>query len=259
MSMKGLKHTFSPDGLAALIASAKRTHTGRTRPLTTGQRISQSLKGRTPSRVTREKIRKTLTGVKLTIAHRNHISIGVVRHKQEKGLIGQAGFRGTHNSSKSSLPISYRSSYELQFMQLMDTDPNVLSYCYEAVVIGYEIAGAFHRYIPDFVVQLTTGVLLIEVRPRNLQIDPKSIAKFITARAFCRTAGWTFATVSREDMRHTPISRPSRTAENFTFGQLQRLTVDAPQANKTDTSMGHPHLWVEDIVRHSEETRRATA
>jgi len=260
LAMTGLKHTFSPEGLANLIAAARKTHTGRIRPLSTGQRISRSLIGRKHSEDRKEKIRATLLGRKLSVEHRNRISQGVVKHKQAKGLIGPAGFRGTYDSPKSSLPVWYRSSYELQFMQLMDADPNVLSYCYEAVVIGYTIDGALHRYIPDFVVQLTTGVLLVEVRPRNLQLDAKSIAKFSAARLFCQTAGWTFATVSREDMRSTSISSQARKTENaLPCGKVQRLIGEVTQTNKPDTSMGHPQMRVEDIVRHSEETRRATA
>jgi len=257
-AMLGKKHIMSEVGKASLAEAAHRTHTGRKRSQATCDAISQALLGRSVKESTKEKLREANLGKSLSAEHRLAISEGVVRHKLQKGLKGAAGFRGMHYSDKCDNPVKYKSSYELSFMKALDADPDVLYYLYEPMAIRYEYLSFVRHYIPDFQVVRQNCIELIEVRPRNLQSDSKSIAKFQAARRFCELCKWTFLLVSREDIRHMPIRNQARCPENVVgSGKAQRLIGDAIQANKPDTSAGLLSIGQdEEIVRYSGETRR---
>jgi hypothetical protein len=119
--------------------------------------------------------------------------------------------------------IVYRSSLELRFMMFCDSNPAVLAWASEELIIPYKspIDGKVHRYFPDFWImtrkrngEITESV--IEVKPKK-QCSPPDPAKRLTktgrksrryihdvkawginsakweaARALCEGKGWEF-------------------------------------------------------------------
>jgi hypothetical protein len=72
----------------------------------------------------------------------------------------------------SSKQITYRSSWELALMRVLDEHPNVKQWCSEGVQIPYKnpLTGRFTVYIPDFLVKYVDKdgnetVEMIEVKP----------------------------------------------------------------------------------------------
>ena len=66
--------------------------------------------------------------------------------------------------------IVYRSSWEYNFMEWLDTSPVVKSWNSEEVVVPYEVFGSVHRYFIDFCVKLTDDqVFWIEIKPKKYQ------------------------------------------------------------------------------------------
>jgi hypothetical protein len=68
--------------------------------------------------------------------------------------------------------IIYRSLWERHCMVYFDQNPNILKWCSEEVIIPYKspIDGRWHRYFPDFLIQVKTkegniDTILIEVKP----------------------------------------------------------------------------------------------
>ena len=68
--------------------------------------------------------------------------------------------------------IVYRSGWECKFMQRCDSDPNILLWSSEEIVIPYisPIDRKFHRYYPDFLIQTKQSdgskkTFVIEIKP----------------------------------------------------------------------------------------------
>lgn len=116
---------------------------------------------------------------------------------------------------------TYRSSWELVFMQFCDNNPNILNWASEAVHINYRnpLTGKNTIYVPDFLItyQDSAGgqrAEIIEVKPKkettlegakNIRDQASAIlnmAKWEAARAWCRAHGLTFRVVTEDMIFH---------------------------------------------------------
>lgn len=101
--------------------------------------------------------------------------------------------KGTYVSTKTGKTCYYRSSWELQYMQILDSDPVVFSWEYEFAYIPYELDGKLRRYLPDFHVTYADGHHeLIEVKPESLRETPMNFAKRWAAQDYCSVNGWAY-------------------------------------------------------------------
>lgn len=121
--------------------------------------------------------------------------------------------------------VVYRSSWELKVQKWLDTNPNVIEWSSEEVVIPYisPIDSKFHRYFVDFYAKVKNnqGQLteyLIEVKPYAQTIEPQvkkrvtkgyinevynwgiNSAKWKAAKEFCRKRGWEFKIMTEKDI-----------------------------------------------------------
>ena len=112
--------------------------------------------------------------------------------------------------SQSREPIIYRSSYEKTFIHWLESCPKVKSWASECLAIPYinKLDGEFHRYYPDFFVEMVDGQkILIEIKPKSqtmkpkTQFDPNSYAwkeyirnrcKWDAALEYCKNNGLLF-------------------------------------------------------------------
>jgi len=125
--------------------------------------------------------------------------------------------------------IVYRSSWELQFMGLLDKNPNVLQWASEEVVVPYKspLDNRWHRYFPDFIVRMRdrdgkTVVKMIEIKPRSQSVPPEvrkdgqritkkylrevatygvNNAKWEAAKEFCADRNWEFVVITEADIK----------------------------------------------------------
>lgn len=120
----------------------------------------------------------------------------------------------------------YMSSWELKLFRWCDTNPNVIEWGSETVVIPYEnpIDNKIHRYIVDAVIKLKTsdGIkkFLVEVKPFKQTVKPiettnknkKSLiyeqltfiqnqAKWAAARQWCKARGIEFTILTEKELR----------------------------------------------------------
>lgn len=128
--------------------------------------------------------------------------------------------------------IVYRSLWELKFLRTLDSDPNVIQYSSEELVIPYvsPVDGKPHRYFVDFLVKTksTKGkikIQAIEVKPDS-QTRPPDIgnkfktktgkvsrrylneaktyaintAKWEAAHKYCKERGWEFKVATEYDL-----------------------------------------------------------
>ena len=125
--------------------------------------------------------------------------------------------------------IKYRSSWELRFMNFLDTHPSVKQWASEAISIKYEntVAKKVKSYVPDFFIiyEDSNGNRkgeLVEIKPHKettLEAAGRSTknqiqavvnqAKWAAAAEFCKRNGLKFRVVTEHDM-FTNTKKPKR-------------------------------------------------
>jgi hypothetical protein len=125
---------------------------------------------------------------------------------------------------KGSLPILYRSSYELKYMRWADHNPAVISWGSESIIIPYQnpLTGKVSRYFVDSNITLKTkdGTLkkyLIEIKPSVQTLPPKpgkntkallrrqaeyvkNRAKWDSAQQWCAKKGYSFSILTEKHL-----------------------------------------------------------
>ena len=123
--------------------------------------------------------------------------------------------------------IAYRSGWEFSCMVRMDTDPAVLWWQSEEVIVPYTnpVNGAFARYFPDIVYAVrgpdgAERVMMVEIKPYAQTQPPraakrgarrsrviaealaysKNLAKWQAASRFCEKRGWEFKILTERDV-----------------------------------------------------------
>lgn len=124
-----------------------------------------------------------------------------------------------------SLNIIYRSLWERKFCKYCDTNPNVLEWGSEEIVLGYisPLDNRPHRYFPDFYIKVkeSTGQIkkyLIEIKPKKQTVEPekkqrvtkgylyemmeyaKNQAKWKAAEEWCIDQGWEFKVLTEIEL-----------------------------------------------------------
>lgn len=101
-----------------------------------------------------------------------------------RGRFGRNGFYYSQRFKKS---YHYRSSYELEAYQLLDSFPEVLEYSIESVAIPYYSEGILHHYFPDIIVTSKSGKkFMIEIKAFDFINTEINRQKFIEARKYCK-------------------------------------------------------------------------
>lgn len=126
---------------------------------------------------------------------------------------------------RGSFPIYYRSSYELKFQKWADSNPNVISWGSETVIIPYQnpLTGRISRYFTDFNITMRdkNGEIkkfLIEIKPSSQTVPPvqknrktksllyqqseyiKNQAKWQAATEWCTKKNMTFVILTEKHL-----------------------------------------------------------
>lgn len=121
--------------------------------------------------------------------------------------------------------VVYRSSWELKFMKWCDTNPSILEWGSETMVIPYKspVDRKVHRYFVDFYIKVkdksgNVSKYLIEIKPERFTKPPivpeKKTKRFIeevftygvnqskwkAANEFCEDKGWKFLVLTEKDL-----------------------------------------------------------
>jgi len=103
--------------------------------------------------------------------------------------------QGVYRSPKSMKLHNFKSSWELNLYKFLDGCKYVKAWESECVKIPYKYRGRVKRYLPDV---LINNRLLLEVKPKNQIGWPINVAKFRSAKEFCKVKGWSFKVVTKE-------------------------------------------------------------
>ena len=121
--------------------------------------------------------------------------------------------------------IIYRSTWEARVMTWLDSNPNIITWASEEVIVPYisPVDGRWHRYFPDFIVKVrtrdgSTKTLMLEVKPKKQTKPPepqkRATKKYITevvtygvnqakwkyADEYCKDRGWEFRVLTEEHL-----------------------------------------------------------
>jgi hypothetical protein len=125
---------------------------------------------------------------------------------------------------KSKLPIIYKSSWELYFMNFLDQNQNIIEWGYEVLKIPYynPFKKKFNNYYPDFLIKYfdkdkNINVELIEIKPikeANLKESKTkndklkfilNMYKWRAADNWCKKRNIKFRIISEKDMFHNGL------------------------------------------------------
>lgn len=81
------------------------------------------------------------------------------------------------NKFKGKLPYAvYRSGLELDYFRILDTNPNVIEWGSEEIVVPYVLDGRWHKYYIDLYVKFRVGdkikKFIIELKPFKQTQEP---------------------------------------------------------------------------------------
>ena len=121
--------------------------------------------------------------------------------------------------------IVYRSLWELKFMNYCDSNPGILKWSSEEVIIPYRspIDNRYHRYFPDFYIKYkdSSGKMIesiVEIKPAKEVKEPriqkartkryvtevmtyaKNQAKWEAAEDFCKDRKWKFQIMTEKEL-----------------------------------------------------------
>ena len=125
--------------------------------------------------------------------------------------------------------IIYRSSWELRFMNYIDTNPNIIQWASEELFIPYRspLDGKWHRYFPDFIIKMRdkngkVTVKMIEIKPRSQSVPPTvkkngskptkkylrevatygiNMSKWEAAKEYCADHNWEFVVLTEKEIK----------------------------------------------------------
>jgi len=100
---------------------------------------------------------------------------------------------GYFESKKMGLDFRYRSRFEENFYQCIESDTDVLYYYAEPFKIPYHWQGEWHNYIPDIrIVFIDETTQIWEIKPNSQTEYEQNKAKWASAHNHCQNVGWEF-------------------------------------------------------------------
>lgn len=116
-----------------------------------------------------------------------------------KYLKGKASVVKTPKGTQPKVTV--RSSYEAAAIRVLEADPAVLGYEYEAVL---QLANGKH-ILPDFLVHYATGTTLVEVKAAwatRLPATHKVTERLKVAKDYACQQGWGFTVWTEKELAH---------------------------------------------------------
>lgn len=143
-------------------------------------------------------------------------------HKGYKGKFKPVNYKKYKGDPTN---IVYRSLWERKAMRHFDTNPNVLEWSSEEIVVPYydPVQSKWRRYFPDFVIKIrlpdgSTRVKMLEVKPEKETKEPQkqkrvtkkyitevttwgtNQAKWKAAQEYCSDRKWDFQIITEKEL-----------------------------------------------------------
>jgi hypothetical protein len=112
---------------------------------------------------------------------------------------------GLFSSYKNMTGIWYESLIERDYMYLLESDPDVLSYSTQPLKIIYTWDNKPRKYTPDFLVERSSRTQIVEIKPATQVDSDKNQRLWRYVAPNCLERGWEFAVVTDEMIRVQPL------------------------------------------------------
>lgn len=112
---------------------------------------------------------------------------------------------GLFASDKMQTGIWFESLIERDYMYLLESDPDVLSYRSQPETIFYTWDNKPRKYTPDFLVERRTKKQIVEVKPASQVHSDKNLRLFRCVAPLCQKQGWEFIVVTDKMIRVQPF------------------------------------------------------
>jgi hypothetical protein len=110
--------------------------------------------------------------------------------------------QGNFYSKKNNKQLFFRSGLESEFYKCLEKSNQIQKYTVESLEIEYVYEGKLRRYIPDILVEYTSGKKeLWEIKPKNQTKMPKNLAKWKAADDYCRKRNIEFIVLTERGLR----------------------------------------------------------
>ena len=116
-----------------------------------------------------------------------------------KYLRGRCSVEATPKGTRPTVRV--RSSYEAAAIRVLEKDPSVLSYEYEAI-LRLESGKCI---LPDFLVRYASGTTLLEIKAAwatRLPADHKVSLRLDESKRYAQQHGWEFAIWTEKELAH---------------------------------------------------------
>jgi len=122
----------------------------------------------------------------------------LIAHQDPTKYRNTGQIKGYYFSTKNNDNIPYRSSYELEYLKQLESDPLVATYEYESLWISVDLS----RYTkPDFLVHYTDGhTELVEVKADWCLDRPDVQSKIEAMKKYAEKHNWIFRLVTEKDL-----------------------------------------------------------
>jgi len=122
------------------------------------------------------------------------------KRKKRKGRYN----RGVYNSPIAG-QCKYRSGWELKYMVYLDSNPDVVSWSYEKVVIEYisnQKTKKIRKYYPDFEVEYIDGKkIIVEIKPSRKLQKATIVKKIRAAKEWCTKHDLTYKILTEIELK----------------------------------------------------------
>lgn len=117
---------------------------------------------------------------------------------------------GRFPSFRMRRSMCWDSPAELNWLRLLDADPNILEFREQPCTIYYRLDGIEHRHVPDTLVRTTDGSAFWEVKAAEDAARADVATRTALLAAHCPAHGYQYRVAIAEDLRREPRLRNVR-------------------------------------------------
>jgi len=170
---------------------------------------------------------------------------------------GQKHYSGFYWSSTEQDLVIYESRVELARLLLADFDPSVRRIIAQPFLLEAEIEGRVRRHIPDYLLLVDDGPVVVDVKPASRLSKPAVAFTFGWTRAAVESRGWRYEVATEppeaelENVRFLAGYRRDRFFDGDLLTELQSLDLAGASLAKAVVCLtDRPALVVRAAVLH---------
>jgi hypothetical protein len=161
---------------------------------------------------------------------------------------------GRFPSLKVERMVAFESLIEQDFLYVLDYERDVTTFAEQPLVIKYCWQGKTRHYTPDFLVVRGQRHELVECKLHARLHTEENQRKFTAARQWCQEIGWTFTTVTDQELRSGPRLENIKLLTRYARLEVAPAVVGCAIARLHEhmvdrTLMGLAHLLTPDDPR----------